>query len=84
MSILFEHVTVLTMDGSRTILKNAFVAVENEKISYVGTQRPEKKYDRNIDGRGKVLMPGFVNAHTHIPMQFLPFARRSKQWDQRP
>lgn len=71
MSILFEQVTVLTMDGSRTILKNAYVAVENEKISYVGVQRPEKKYDRIINGKGKVLMPGLVNAHTHIPMTLM-------------
>ncbi len=71
MSILFEQITVLTMDGSRKVLKNAYVAVEGEKISYVGTQRPEKKFDRVIDGKGKVLMPGFVNAHTHIPMTLM-------------
>ena len=69
MSILFEQVTVLTMDGSRTILKDAYVSVESEKISYVGTQRPEGIFDRIINGKGKILMPGFVNkvllAHSH-------------------
>ena len=71
MSILFEQVTVLTMDGSRTILKDAYVAVEGEKISYVGTQRPQGNFARVISGKGKVLMPGFVNAHTHIPMTLM-------------
>ena len=40
MSILFEHVTVLTMDGQRTVLKDAFVAVEGTNLSYVGTEAP--------------------------------------------
>ncbi|MBQ8851052.1 MAG: amidohydrolase family protein, partial [Oscillibacter sp.] len=68
MSILFEHVTVLPMDGKRTVLKDAFVAVEGSKISYVGTDAPRGEFARRIDGKGKVLLPGFVNAHTHLPM----------------
>ena len=71
MSILFEHITVLPMDGKRTVLKNAFVAVEGTKISYVGTEAPEGDFARRIDGTGKVLMPGFVNAHTHLPMTLM-------------
>ena len=71
MSVLFANVTVLTMDGSRTPLKNAFVAVEGEKITYVGNDRPQGDFDRIIDGAGKILMPGFVNAHTHLPMTLM-------------
>ena len=71
MSILFAKVTVLTMDGSRVPLKDAFVAVEGEKITYVGKNRPEGTFDRVIDGSGKVLLPGFVNAHTHLPMTLM-------------
>ena len=71
MSTLFSNITVLTMDASRTPLKGAFVAVEGEKISYVGQSRPEGEFDRVIDGTGKVLMPGFVNAHTHLPMTLM-------------
>ena len=36
MSVLFTNVTVLTMDGSRKPLKDAFVAVEGDKIAYLG------------------------------------------------
>ncbi len=71
MSVLFSNVTVLTMDGSRTPLKNAFVAVEGENIAYVGQMRPEGRFDRVIDGADKVLLPGFVNAHTHLPMTLM-------------
>ena len=60
MSVLFEHVTAVTMDKERRILKDAYVAVEGTKIASVGTQRPQGAFDRVIDGAGKVLMPGFV------------------------
>ena len=71
MSVLFTNVTVLTMDGSRTPLQNAFISVEGEKIAYVGQVRPEGSYDRVVDCSGKVMMPGFVNAHTHLPMTLM-------------
>ena len=71
MSVLLEHVTAVTMDEERRILKDAYVAVEGTKIASVGTQRPQGAFDRVIDGAGKVLMPGFVNAHTHLPMTLM-------------
>ena len=71
MSVLFENVTVVTMDPVQPVLYNAYVSVEGTKISYVGTTRPEGNFARTINGSGKVMMPGFVNTHTHIPMTFL-------------
>ena len=71
MSILIQNVTAVLLDEGRTVLPNAFVAVEGSQISYVGTQRPAGRFDPVIDGAGKVLMPGFVNAHTHVPMTLM-------------
>lgn len=68
MSTLFTNVTAVLMDGQHTVLKDAYVAVESTTISYVGTQRPTQYFDAVVDCTGKVMMPGFVNAHTHIPM----------------
>ena len=68
MNTLFQNVTAVLMDGARTVLKNACVAVDGGKISYVGTEQPAGDFDTVIDASGKVLMPGFVNAHTHVPM----------------
>lgn len=68
MNILFQNVTALLVDPARTVLSNAYVAVEGEKIVSVGTQRPTGEFDRVIDGRGGILMPGLINCHTHIPM----------------
>ena len=71
MSVLFQNVTAVTMDPAEPVIKDAFVAVEGTKIASVGTERPAGEFDRCIDGAGKVLMPGLVNAHTHVSMALL-------------
>lgn len=68
MAILFTNVTAVTMDPARPVLTDAFVAVEGTRIASVGTVRPAGEFERVVDCTGKVLMPGFVNAHTHVPM----------------
>lgn len=68
MSILIHNCTAALMDEAGTVLPDAFVAVEGTQITYVGTQRPQGSFEEEIDGEGGVLMPGFVNAHTHVPM----------------
>jgi 5-methylthioadenosine/S-adenosylhomocysteine deaminase len=71
MSMLFTHVTAVTMNQDAPLLKDAFVAVEDTKISYVGQTRPAGSFQRELDCQGKVMMPGFVNCHTHIPMTLM-------------
>ena len=52
--------------------------VEDSKITYVGAAMPEeereklnKKFTRNIDCDGNLLMPGFKDAHTHSGMTLM-------------
>ena len=71
MSVLFYNVTAVTMAAAAPILKNAFVAVDGVNITYVGDTRPAGSFDREIDCTGKVMLPGLINAHTHIPMTIL-------------
>jgi len=71
MTTLIQNCKALLMDEVGTILPGAFVAVEGTKIRSVGRDRPEGNFDQIIDGEGNVLMPGLVNAHTHVPMTLL-------------
>lgn len=71
MSVLIRNCTAVLMDDADTILQNAYVAVEGHKIAAVGTARPAGSFREEIDGGGQVLMPGLVNAHTHVPMTLL-------------
>lgn len=48
------------------------VEIEGSEIAYVGeTGRADFIPDKEIDGRGRILLPGLVNAHTHIAMTHL-------------
>ena len=71
MTTLFTNVTALLMDEGFTTLRRGYVAVEGTNISYVGAERPAGSFDQTIDCTGKVMMPGFVNCHTHIPMTLM-------------
>jgi 5-methylthioadenosine/S-adenosylhomocysteine deaminase len=63
--------TVVTMDGSRRVIADGAVAVRGGRIAAVGP-RPEieRRFAarRRIEAAGRVVMPGLINGHTHIPM----------------
>ena len=71
MNILISHATVLCMDEANTVLSDGFVLVKGREIAYVGPIRPAEAVDREINGTGKVLMPGFVDCHTHLTMSLM-------------
>ena len=71
MDTLFSHVTVLTMDARMSLWTDAFVGVTDGKIAWLAKKPPEEQPERIIDGSGMVLMPGLINAHTHLPMSIL-------------
>ena len=51
--------------------ENMYVGVQDDRIEYIGKEKPVKDYGEEYDGSRKVLMPGLVNAHTHSPMTLL-------------
>lgn len=72
MNTLFSHVTVVCMDAANTVLQDSFVLIKGQIITYIGPIRPQgEQIDREVNGSGKVLMPGFVDAHTHLPMSLM-------------
>jgi 5-methylthioadenosine/S-adenosylhomocysteine deaminase len=71
---LFTNALVLTMDKDFHQYFPGAVAVQEDKIVAVGNEEEIKKEfsaREIIDCRGKVLMPGLINAHTHVPMTLL-------------
>ncbi len=69
--ILFDTVTAVTMDGTDPVRTDCFVRISGGKIVSVSASPPANFSGERIDGRGKVLLPGLVNCHTHIPMTVL-------------
>jgi 5-methylthioadenosine/S-adenosylhomocysteine deaminase len=71
---LFTNALVLTMDKDFTQYYPGAVAVNADKILAVGNEAELKKEfsaRETVDCKGKVLMPGLINAHTHVPMTLL-------------
>ena len=67
--MLFKEITILNKDFN--IEENMYVGVENDKIEYVGKTRPDKDFGEEYNGSGRLLMPGFYNAHAHSPMALM-------------
>ena len=64
--VLIRDAHVVSMDEARSEFVPGYVAIRDDVIVGVGPLRecpPEA--DQVIDAAGKVLLPGFVNAHTH-------------------
>jgi 5-methylthioadenosine/S-adenosylhomocysteine deaminase len=72
--LLFTNAHVLTMNEQMHQFERGAVAIRGDSISAVGTEADilsGYSASKTIDCAGKVLMPGLVNAHTHVPMTLL-------------
>ncbi|MBA4122563.1 MAG: amidohydrolase [Acidobacteria bacterium] len=69
--LIVRNGTVVTMNAPKTVIENGAIAVRKSEIVAVGTVAEiTQKFSssQTIDARGKVVIPGLINAHTHIPM----------------
>ncbi len=69
-AVLFRNIQYLTPDFT---VERGFVGVRGKDIVYTGAVEPADaaQYARQIEGGGKLLLPGLVNAHTHLAMTLL-------------
>lgn len=67
--MLFGNISIV--DENFEIRENMYVGTRDDKIVYVGCEKPAESFGEELDGDKKVLLPGFVNAHTHSPMTLL-------------
>ncbi len=67
--MLFSNITVLNEEYKA--VGGQYVATDGSRIIYVGDDRPERDFGREIDGRGRLLMSGFFNTHAHSPMTLM-------------
>lgn len=63
--------TIVTMNGERQVIEDGAIAITGDRIELVGTRKIVTRNviaKRTIDARGKAIIPGLINTHTHIPM----------------
>ena len=72
--VILKNAIVLTMDQEFHIFNPGMVVVKGTSILDVGLEADlQKEYQAEevLDCEGKILMPGLINAHTHVPMTLL-------------
>ncbi len=65
---------ILTMNAGMEVIKNGFIRIRNGKIEALGLMDKLQPGDLSAsveDMNGMLVMPGFVNTHTHVPMTLL-------------
>ncbi len=65
--IIISNAAILPMTGRGKVIESGYVTAVDGVITEVGAgEPPAAERALRIDGRGKVLMPGLINAHTHL------------------
>jgi 5-methylthioadenosine/S-adenosylhomocysteine deaminase len=67
-TILLQHATLVTMDERKPVLKNQELLIQDGRINGLGGQLKTNggAIDERIDCLGKIVIPGLVNAHSHL------------------
>ena len=71
MAIVIHDTVVVTADDHDSVHYGGAIAVDGRRIAAIGrTPDVLARYPtaERIDGRGKMVMPGFANTHTHLTM----------------
>ncbi|MGA0563491.1 amidohydrolase family protein [Ancylobacter sp. VNQ12] len=70
MSVLFRQVRLLDRAAAEGLSPPCDVHVEGPRIAAVGTELAAKGA-RLVEGHGKLLLPGLINAHFHSPVNHM-------------
>ena len=68
-TILVKNGLIITMNSERRIIEDGSVVIEDDRIIGIGKTRDVLKEHRPesvIDAHNKVIIPGFVNTHSHL------------------
>jgi len=66
--LIITNALIITLDESRRIIDDGSIVVKDDKIIDVGkAHQIAQAYsaEKVISGRGKIVLPGLVNAHVH-------------------
>ena len=67
MSILIKKANILTQNKNREQLKGD-IYIEDNEITEISKKSINTEVDFKINGKKKLILPGLINTHTHIPM----------------
>jgi 5-methylthioadenosine/S-adenosylhomocysteine deaminase len=65
---LIKNAKVLVFEDGKLITKDADIAIQGNKISQITKIKTDFEFQKIIDARNMLAMPGLINAHTHLSM----------------
>jgi len=71
LATVIHNAAIVTVDDRDTVHYDAAIAIERDRIAAIGSSADLlARYPaaERLDGRGKMVMPGFANVHTHLTM----------------
>ncbi len=71
MSLLIKNATILTMETDKPEFLEADLGVKGNRIVFMGDIPANFKAVTEVDGTGKVVLPGLINSHSHIAMSLM-------------
>ena len=71
MNLLIENCAVLDAAAPWGYRAGQHVAIDSQRIASVADARPPGPFDRVLDGRRRLVIPGLINAHTHSPENYI-------------
>jgi 5-methylthioadenosine/S-adenosylhomocysteine deaminase len=69
MQMLFNKISVV--DDSFSLRRDMYLVTNGSRIEYIGKEKPLNYEGEVYNGENKVVLPGFVNNHCHVPMTLL-------------
>lgn len=69
MKYIINNATLISMNSKRNkIEENIDIKIDENKIVEIGKNLDKNHVDKVIDATGKIVMPGLINTHAHVPM----------------
>ena len=69
-TIIF-NACIITMNERMELIKNGSIRIEGNQIKEIRKDKIESPDAEYFDAEGMIVMPGFINTHTHVPMTML-------------
>ncbi|MDO2933105.1 imidazolonepropionase [Paeniglutamicibacter sulfureus] len=65
-SLITNLSEIFTADATQTVIKDAAILIDGEKIAWIGEAAEAPDADETIDAGHRAALPGWVDSHTHL------------------
>lgn len=71
MKKIIRNACILTLNDKMDVIRGGSILIDNDTIRQVAQGDIQDEQAVVTDAEGMIVMPGFINTHTHVPMTLL-------------